>query len=198
MTVIPSLASLALAATFLAPAALAQSTDSLTSSSAQINRLAVTLEATQGNRAAGTITLSPDNRGLRVTGTVTGLDANSEHGFHFHEHGDCSAPDASSAGDHFNPDGHAHGHPDTRQRHAGAMRNLKTDGSGRAEVDMYVDLLTLGDGGKYDVVGTALIVHADADDYTSQPVGNAGARLSCGVVERPAAVQSADEDNGNG
>lgn len=133
-----------------------------------------------------------------MTGTVTGLNANSEHGFHFHEHGDCSAPDASSAGDHFNPDGHAHGHPDTTERHAGAMRNLQADGSGRADVDMYVDLLTLGDGGKYDILGTALIVHADPDDYSSQPVGNAGARIACGVVERPAQPDDDGEPQDNG
>ncbi len=196
MSPIHSVASLALFAAFLAAPVQAQTADTSATSPAQINRLAVNLEATQGNRAAGTITLSPDNRGLRVTGTITGLDANSEHGFHFHEHGDCSAPDASSAGDHFNPDANPHGHPDTRERHAGAMRNIQADGSGRAEVDLYVDLLTLGDGGKYDVLGTALIVHADPDDYTSQPVGNAGARLACGVVER---LAPADTDgNGNG
>lgn len=189
-----SMASLALAAAFLAPAAHAQGIDATAASGAQINRLAVSLESTQGNRASGTITLSPDNRGLRVTGTITGLAADSEHGFHFHEHGDCSAPDASSAGDHFNPDAHPHGHPDTQERHAGAMRNIQADGSGRAEVDLYVDLLTLGDGGKYDILGTALIVHADPDDYSSQPVGNAGARIACGVVERPAPAES--DDNG--
>ncbi len=156
----------------------------------QINALSVKLEPTQGNRVAGTIQLSPDNFGLRVVGTVSGLKPDSEHGFHFHQKGDCSAPDATSAGDHFNPDGHAHGAPDAEQRHAGDLPNIKADNKGVAKVDFHVDILTLGDGGKHDVVGGALIVHADPDDHTTQPAGNAGARIACAAVARPQTERS--------
>lgn len=153
----------------------------------QLNRATVTLAPTEGHRAAGTLTLSPDNRGLYITGTVTGLKANSQHGFHFHQNGDCSAPDATSAGDHFNPAGVAHGNPESAQRHAGDMPNIEADGSGEAEVAIRLTGVTLGDGGEHDVLGKAVIVHADADDYTSQPAGNAGARIACGVVTAPEA-----------
>lgn len=151
----------------------------------QINALDVQLEPTEGNRVSGEIRLSPDNFGLRVVGTVSGLKPDSEHGFHFHQKGDCSAADATSAGDHFNPDGHAHGAPDAEQRHAGDLPNIKADSKGVAQVDFHVDDLTLGDGGSHDVVGGALIVHADPDDHTSQPSGNAGARIACAAVARP-------------
>lgn len=153
----------------------------------QINSLNLTLAPTQGNRVAGSITLSPDNFGLRLVGTVTGLTPDSEHGFHFHQKGDCSAPDATSAGDHFNPDGHAHGAPDADTRHAGDLANIKADDKGVARIDVHLDQLTLGDGGKYDVLGGALIVHANPDDHTSQPAGNAGPRVACVAVARPAA-----------
>jgi Cu-Zn family superoxide dismutase len=159
----------------------------------QLNRATVTLEPTEGNRAAGTLTLSPDNRGLYITGTITGLKANSQHAFHFHQNGDCSAPDATSAGDHFNPAGVAHGNPETEPHHAGDMPNIEADGSGQAKVAVRARGVTLGDGGEHDVLGKAVIVHADADDYTSQPAGNAGARIACGVVMAPEATATPAE-----
>lgn len=156
-------------------------------STPQINRVSVELEATRGNRASGTVVLSPDNHGLHVSGTIRGLKPNSEHGFHFHENGDCSAPDGSSAGAHFDPVGAMHGRRGEGAHHAGDMPNLTSNARGEALIDLHLEGLTLGDGGRFDVLGKAVIVHADPDDYSSQPAGNAGARIACGVIERPEA-----------
>lgn len=152
---------------------------------AQLNRVKVELASTEGNRAKGELTLSPDNHGLRVTGSISGLKANSEHGFHVHQNGDCSAPDASSAGDHFNPGDVAHGNPSGNVHHAGDMPNIEADDKGNAQVDLRLKGVTLGDGGEHDILGKAIIVHADPDDYSSQPSGNAGSRIACGVIEAP-------------
>ena len=98
-----------------------------------------------------------------------------------HEKGDCSAPDAMSAGGHFNPGGKPHAHHTKSDRHAGDMPNVKADASGNAKVVYETDLLSTGSGPN-SVVGKAVVVHRDPDDYTSQPAGNSGPRIACGVV----------------
>jgi Cu-Zn family superoxide dismutase len=164
---------------------------------AQINRVTIEIAPTQGNNVKGQLVLSPDNHGLRITGNLSGLKAKSEHAFHIHQNGDCSAPDAMSAGDHFNPSGAPHGNPtgddSGAQHHAGDMPNLTADDKGNAKVDLRVENVTLGDGGENDVLGKAVIVHADPDDYSSQPAGNAGARIACGVISMPLPVPAAEE-----
>jgi superoxide dismutase, Cu-Zn family len=143
----------------------------------------VTLAPTEGNTANGELTLVVENGALRITGHIDGLQANSEHGFHVHERGDCSAPDASSAGDHFAPDGRAHGRPGgPGEHHAGDMPNLQADDSGHAMVDLRLDWMELGSGGSRDAAGRAVVVHRNPDDYASQPAGDAGARIACGVI----------------
>lgn len=143
----------------------------------------VVLAPTEGHAAAGELTLSPVDGGLQVTGRITGLTAGAQHGFHVHETGDCSAPDASSAGGHFNPHGAAHGdRSGGGEHHAGDMPNLVADASGNASVDGRVDGLEVGTGGASDVLGKAVVVHLQPDDYASQPAGNAGARIACGVI----------------
>lgn len=153
----------------------------------QANQADAVLAPTQGNRARGELMLSPDNHGLRIAGTLTGLKANSAHGFHVHAVGDCSAPDASSAGDHFNPGAASHGEPGSASHHAGDLPNARSNGQGEATIDVRLPGLTLGDGGSTDVIGKAIVVHADPDDYSTQPAGNAGARIACGVIARAAA-----------
>lgn len=143
----------------------------------------VNLLPTQGNKATGTLELAVDTGGIRVTGSVTGLQPNNEHGFHIHEIGDCSAPDASSAGEHFNPTGQPHGDPGSGPHHAGDVPNLRADEQGTARVEVQIPAVTLGDGGMNDVVGKAFVVHANPDDYTTQPSGGSGARIACGVIE---------------
>lgn len=141
----------------------------------------VTLASTQGQFARGQLDLRQDATGVLVTGTLQGLSPGAAHGFHVHEKGDCSALDASSAGAHYNPSGTAHGNPAAPPHHAGDMANVQADASGRARVDAHVAGVSLG--AANDIIGRAFIVHADADDYATQPSGNSGARIACGVIQ---------------
>ena len=136
---------------------------------------------TQGQKAGGTVRFHRQGEGVHVTGELTGLTPNAKHGFHVHEFGDCSAPDGASAGGHFAPEGHPHGAPDPATHHAGDLGNVEADANGQAKVDVTVPGLTLAAGDRA-IVGRAVIVHAQPDDLTSQPTGNAGARMGCGVV----------------
>jgi superoxide dismutase, Cu-Zn family len=140
----------------------------------------VALAPTQGNDVRGELALSQQADGVRVHGVLSGLKAEGDHGFHVHEKGDCGSADASSAGAHFNPAGTPHGNPAAGVHHAGDMANLHADGAGKATVDLVLPGVSLG--GANDIVGRALIVHADPDDYVSQPAGNSGARVACGVI----------------
>jgi Cu-Zn family superoxide dismutase len=139
------------------------------------------MKPTAGNAVAGTVRFEQSAGKVIVTASITGLKPNSEHGFHVHEKGDCSAPDATSAGGHFNPAGKAHGHHGKAERHAGDMPNLRADASGAARVMWESDLLSVGSGAA-NVVGRSVVIHRDPDDYASQPAGNSGPRLSCGVI----------------
>lgn len=139
-----------------------------------------TLNPTQGSEVKGVITFTKTATGVHVTGEITGLKP-GEHGFHVHEKGDCSSPDGSSAGGHFNPTGATHGGPDAEKHHAGDMGNITADASGKATLDKTFSFLELS--GPHTIVGRGLIVHEKPDDLTSQPAGNAGARLACGVIE---------------
>jgi len=140
------------------------------------------LAPTQGNDTSGTITFAVVDGGIRATGEVRGLPPGTEHGFHVHEKGDCSAPDATSAGGHFNPATTDHGRVGHGVHHGGDSDNIVANDQGVAIVDTLLQGVTLGDGAATDIVGKGVIVHADADDYVTQPTGNAGARLACGVI----------------
>lgn len=140
------------------------------------------LAPTQGNAVKGSVQFEQKGDKIMVTVDVSGLPANSEHGFHVHEKGDCSAPDGTSAGGHFNPENKPHGHEGT-ERHVGDMPNLKSDANGVAKASFELDLMTLKDGSANNIINRAVIVHKDPDDYKSQPVGNAGARVACGVIK---------------
>jgi superoxide dismutase, Cu-Zn family len=136
---------------------------------------------TQGQTVTGTVRFHRDGESVHVTGELSGLAPNAKHGFHLHEFGDCSAPDGASAGGHFAPEGHPHGAPDPATHHAGDLGNVEADAAGRAKVDVTVKGLGLATGDRA-IVGRAVVVHAQPDDLTSQPAGNAGARVGCGVV----------------
>jgi Cu-Zn family superoxide dismutase len=138
------------------------------------------LEPTQGNKAKGTARFVQHGDSVEVTVKMSGL-APGGHGFHVHEKGDCSAPDATSAGGHFNPTGQPHGSPDSRERHVGDLPMLQADASGEARLTATIPGMSLR-GGKTDIVGKALIVHAAPDDFKTQPTGNSGARVACGVI----------------
>jgi Cu-Zn family superoxide dismutase len=120
---------------------------------------------------------------VRVSGNVSGLRPNGEYGFHIHEAGDCSSGDGMSAKGHFNPYGKPHGQAGSSERHAGDLPSLKSDGNGNASVSADVDIITVAPG-PASIVGRGLIVHAQPDDYKTQPTGNAGARSACAVIQR--------------
>jgi Cu-Zn family superoxide dismutase len=139
------------------------------------------LMPTEGNDARGTVEFTREGGALAISATLTGLTPGG-HGIHVHERGDCSAPDGTSAGEHFAPDGHPHGAPSAgrEQHHLGDLGNVVADDSGAAMLSTDDDELELmGDRG---VVGRAVIVHAGADDLQTQPDGNSGNPVACGVV----------------
>ena len=146
-------------------------------------RATANLQPTKGSKAAGTADFRQVGTKVRVVANVTGLTPGREHGFHVHEAGDCSSGDGMSAKGHFNPQGKPHGHPQSGERHAGDMPALRADASGNAKLDTELDIMTVAPG-PASVVGRGLIVHADPDDYKTQPTGNAGARLACAVIQR--------------
>lgn len=143
---------------------------------------AVKLSPTKGNTANGALKITAAGTGVKISGMVQGLKPDSEFGFHFHEKGDCSAPDATSAGAHFNPTSQDHGNPQAQPHHAGDMLNVKSDAQGVAEVDIDNPDVSLQTGQPNDILGKALVVHAKPDDYTTQPSGNSGDRIACGVI----------------
>ena len=142
-----------------------------------------TLSPTTGNSVAGTVSFQPRGARTVVNARITGLKPNAEHGFHVHEKGDCSSADASSAGGHFNPGGQPHAFHGVRERHAGDMPNLRADASGAASLSWETDALTI-DAGPSGLIGRSVVVHRDPDDYRTQPAGNSGPRLACGVISR--------------
>ncbi|TMH12259.1 MAG: superoxide dismutase family protein [Betaproteobacteria bacterium] len=140
------------------------------------------LEPTKGNTAAGTVTFQQRGDRVMVTTKVTGLKPNQEHGMHAHEKGDCSSGDGMSTGGHFNPNGKPHG-PQESEHHAGDMPALKADANGNANASFELSGVTVGSGSAV-LVGRGLIVHAAPDDYKTQPTGNSGARIACGVIKQ--------------
>jgi Cu-Zn family superoxide dismutase len=157
------------------PAALPPATS--TARSASVN-----LASASGSLVSGKLTLVPMGDGVHITGEIGGLGAGQTHAIHVHEKGDCSAVDASSAGGHFNPASSAHGRAGTATHHAGDMDNIVGNADGVAKIDIHLDGVTLGGGAANDIAGKAVVVHAAPDDYHSQPAGNAGARVACGVI----------------
>ena len=147
-----------------------------------LSAASVNLASASGSLVSGKLSLMPMDDGVHLTGEIGGLKPNSSHGIHIHEKGDCSAADASSAGGHFNPSSEAHGKVDQSVHHGGDMNNISANAEGIATVDVHASGVVLGGGVANDAVGKAVIVHADPDDYTSQPSGNAGARVACGVI----------------
>lgn len=142
----------------------------------------ITLMPASGSLVSGKLSAAPIAGGVRITGEIGGLARGSTHAIHIHEKGDCSAADATSAGGHFNPMQQMHGRAGSGPHHGGDMDNIVADANGVARVDVQALGVTLG-GGATNIGARAIVVHAMADDYTSQPAGNAGARVACGVIQ---------------
>jgi superoxide dismutase, Cu-Zn family len=149
-------------------------------------RATAQLKPTKGNKVFGEVSFEQMGDKVRVQAIVQGLKPGGEYGFHIHEVGDCSSGDGTSTKGHFNPHGTRHAHYTTADRHAGDLPSLKPPAkgnkAGRAKVTVDLDIITL-ESGAGNVIGRGVIVHAQADDFTTQPTGNAGARLACGVIE---------------
>ena len=140
-----------------------------------------TLQPTEGNTVNGVVAIiQPDSSDtVRITGKIVNLTPGA-HGFHIHENGDCTTPDASSAGEHFNPTGTSHGDRAASVRHVGDMGNIVADAEGTATFD-FMETQAMFNGAN-SVVGKSFIVHSLPDDFMTQPSGNSGQRLACGVI----------------
>lgn len=139
-----------------------------------------TLKPAKKQKVKGVVHFTQDGDKVKVEAMLEGLKP-GPHGFHIHEKGDCSAADFSSAGGHFNPTQHAHGAPNHAEKHVGDMGNIIADSKGKAKFSMEFASMKLS--GDHSVIGKALIVHEKADDLKTQPTGNAGGRVACGVIE---------------
>lgn len=141
-----------------------------------------TLTATPKSKSkvTGSITFKEVEGGVEVTANIQGLKA-GDHGWHVHETGDCSAPDGASAGGHFNPDAHKHGGPETEMHHAGDFGNLTAGKDGKATATFTMKGISLGDEAT-SIAGRGFIVHAKKDDLKTDPSGNSGDRIACGVI----------------
>lgn len=129
---------------------------------------------------SGKIVFVKEGNGIRIVGDVLGLKP-GKHGFHVHEHGDCGGKDGAAAGGHFNPTKTKHGGPDSLERHVGDLGNLVANERGEAHYDRVDTMISFE--GENSILGRSIIIHADPDDYVTQPTGNSGARIACGIVE---------------
>lgn len=140
------------------------------------------LSAASGSDVAGNVEFLSQDDQVRMTVFITGLTA-GQHAIHVHENGSCAGPDASGAGGHFSPDNDPHGaitDPED-ERHAGDLGNFVADESGSATFEKFDDVITLT--GPDAIVGKAIVVHRGSDDFTTQPSGDAGERVACGVIQ---------------
>ena len=133
-----------------------------------------------GSQVQGTAAFTRTPEGIHLAVKVSGLTP-GEHGIHIHEVGDCSAPDATSAKGHFNPTNKPHGGHEG-EHHAGDIPNLTADSDGKADYSVDLSGLEIGSGDS-NIIGRALIIHAAPDDYRTQPAGNSGKRIACGVIK---------------
>ncbi len=140
----------------------------------------VMLQPASGSQAKGTVIFNKTADGAKAVVDLEGLKP-GKHGFHIHEKGDCSDPKAASAGGHFNPEHKHHGGADTAERHAGDFGNIEADASGKAHAE--VQLKGVKFDGADSIIGKAVIVHDKEDDLKTDPSGNSGDRIACGVIE---------------
>ena len=143
---------------------------------------AAPLLARSNSKVAGTVYFKQVGDHVEVKVEATRLKPEQAHGFHIHEVGDCTAADAMSAGGHFNPTGKPHG-PQNAEHHGGDMPALMADSTGFASATFHLTGVTIKEGPN-SIVGRSVIVHRDPDDYKTQPTGNSGARIACGVIAR--------------
>lgn len=145
-----------------------------------VRSIEVPLAAKSDSKLSGTATFTEVDGGVKVKVQVAGAPT-GKIATHVHEKGDCSAPDATSAGGHFNPASHPHALPPSAERHLGDLGNIDVGADGSGTTEITIKGATLKEGDPNSFLGRAIIVHAKADDG-GQPVGNAGGRIGCGVI----------------
>jgi Cu-Zn family superoxide dismutase len=144
-------------------------------------RAVALLNATKGNRTQGSVTFEQAENGVLIIADVEFLEP-GKHAFTIHEYGDCSAPDGSSIGGHYNPTrSRKHGGPHHLKRHAGDLGNIVGDHVGHGHYERVDSMITLE--GPHSIIGKSIAIHANADDFTTQPHGNSGGCICCGVIE---------------
>lgn len=146
----------------------------------EITRAIAAVHPTEGNKAWGIVEFTKVEGGIRVVATIHGLEPDRPHGFHVHEWGDCSYPDAERAGGHFNPDDAAHGPPWEQERHIGDLGNIEVDARGVGRYHRLDPYLSFS--GENSIIGRAVVIHQNPDDLRTQPTGEAGPRIGCGVI----------------
>jgi Cu-Zn family superoxide dismutase len=179
----PLITLIAACAALLPLHAAAPHTDAHASAWTGVKQLVALLQPTLGNKCKGTVRFIQQGEQVKIVAEVEGLVPNQKHAMHIHEFGDATSADGSAAGGHYNPEKHDHALPAAghgHKRHAGDLGNLQADASGKAQYELVVDNISLA-GLKNPILGRGVIVHAKPDDG-GQPVGNAGARIACGVI----------------
>lgn len=149
----------------------------------EVKKLAFTLDSKSESNAKGEVTFVEENGEVTFTANLTGLEPGI-HAIHIHEKADCSSPDGKSAGGHWNPTNKKHGKwGDPTGYHRGDIGNFTADENGEGTITLTTDEWCIDcEDEKKNIVGKGIIVHAGEDDFTSQPSGDAGARVSCGGV----------------
>ena len=155
------------------------SADELSKKATGITRAVADIKGYQDSKINGKVTFTKVKEGIQIVADIEGLTP-GKHGFHVHEHGDCSGTDGMKAGGHFNPTNTKHGGPDSAERHVGDLGNLVVDSSGHAHYDRVDNLISFS--GKNSILNRSIIIHADPDDFVTQPTGASGARVACGIV----------------
>lgn len=133
----------------------------------------------QDSKVEGIVYFTQEDKGVKIQAVIKGLKP-GQHGLHIHQYGDCSSLDGSAAGGHFNPGEQPHGSPEAAKRHEGDLGNLEANEQGVALYERTDNVIALN--GPHSIIGRAVIIHEKADDFTTQPTGNAGGRLGCGVI----------------
>ncbi|MGO9018357.1 MAG: superoxide dismutase family protein [Syntrophobacteraceae bacterium] len=145
----------------------------------QVKDAIAVMNPTEGSKVRGVVSFTKDGKGVRIVAKIEGLSP-GPHGFHIHEFGNCTSPEANSAGGHFNPTDMPHAGPKSEKRHAGDLGNLEADKNGVARLEWTDNVISLE--GPGSIIGRSVIVHAQADDFKTQPTGASGARVACGVI----------------
>jgi len=142
----------------------------------EYDQLIATVMPVGDGEASGSVTFSDSDNGVMVQGEFEGLEPGN-HGFHIHQYGDCSANDGTSAGGHFNPSNNEHGAPSDMARHMGDLGNIEAAEDSSASINYTDETVSLR-----EILGRGIIIHAGEDDLQSQPTGDAGSRVACGVI----------------